>query len=417
MRIRILIIMLFWGMSLFIPPAGQAQIELLGSCELPEYSRLVRVQGNYAFVTGGDQYLTIVDITQPDSPFVAATCQRSGDPWGLEAIDGYLLVADGLLGLQLIDIAEPLQPELAGEFDGFLNEHDVRAPKNIACLINCKDMYTVDISEPSSPIEIGNIHINSLDCNGIYVEGNYAYVLAYYEGNLVIVDVSDATNPVIRGIYGGLRLHDRSSQDLFVRNDYAYIPEGESLSIFDVSNPDDPVLAGNYDAGFYIYGLCVEENYMYLINNLFGLIVVDISDPASPVYVDRYQIYGYGYVDIVTRSGLIFAIKSFQLDILAFGQLDIDKGFEKADAIHSVDSYPNPFNPATTIRYALSEQSDVRLEVYDILGRMTTTLLDGHVEAGYHSVNWDASAFPSGVYFARLQAGADSQSLKMVLMK
>ncbi len=67
-------------------------------------------------------------------------------------------------------------------------------------------------------------------------------------------------------------------------------------------------------------------------------------------------------------------------------------------------NYPNPFNPVATIRFDLPVKSRVTLRIFDILGRQVATLADGIFEAGYQSVNWDASAFSSGIYFCRLEA-------------
>lgn len=80
-------------------------------------------------------------------------------------------------------------------------------------------------------------------------------------------------------------------------------------------------------------------------------------------------------------------------------------------------NYPNPFNPVTTIRYALPEAVDVNLVVYDILGRRVRILFDATQAAGYHSVTFDASDLPSGLYLYRLQAGEFSDVRKMILLK
>jgi hypothetical protein len=69
-------------------------------------------------------------------------------------------------------------------------------------------------------------------------------------------------------------------------------------------------------------------------------------------------------------------------------------------ALHQ--SYPNPFNPTTTIKYDLPEGGNVSLIVYDVLGREVTNLVDGFEEAGYRAVTWNATTVASGVYFARL---------------
>ena len=80
-------------------------------------------------------------------------------------------------------------------------------------------------------------------------------------------------------------------------------------------------------------------------------------------------------------------------------------------------NYPNPFNPATTLSFALPETQDVVLAVYDMLGRQVAVLVDGTLNAGMHTVRWDAAGLPGGVYAARLEAGAFSQTRMMQLIK
>jgi hypothetical protein len=80
-------------------------------------------------------------------------------------------------------------------------------------------------------------------------------------------------------------------------------------------------------------------------------------------------------------------------------------------------NYPNPFNPTTKIKFGLPKASLTKLVVYDLLGREVLTPINRELEAGYHEINFDASAFPSGVYFYRIQAGIFIQTKKMMLVK
>jgi hypothetical protein len=85
-------------------------------------------------------------------------------------------------------------------------------------------------------------------------------------------------------------------------------------------------------------------------------------------------------------------------------------------------NYPNPFNPTTNISFALPNKESVRLEVYDILGKLVTTLVDREMGSGTYTVAWDGkdmngSKLTSGVYFYRLQAGSFSAVKKMVMVK
>ncbi len=80
-------------------------------------------------------------------------------------------------------------------------------------------------------------------------------------------------------------------------------------------------------------------------------------------------------------------------------------------------NYPNPFNPSTVISFNLVEQSVVNATVYDVMGREIVTLISSEIPAGKHSVTFDASNLPSGIYLLRLIAGKNQNIIKMTLNK
>jgi hypothetical protein len=80
-------------------------------------------------------------------------------------------------------------------------------------------------------------------------------------------------------------------------------------------------------------------------------------------------------------------------------------------------NYPNPFNPVTVIDFALPKSGQVKLEVFNVLGQLVETLVDKSMPAGNHSVDFNASSKPSGVYFYRLTHQFGSQTRKMVILK
>ena len=80
-------------------------------------------------------------------------------------------------------------------------------------------------------------------------------------------------------------------------------------------------------------------------------------------------------------------------------------------------NYPNPFNPSTNFEYRIVNSEFVRLTVTNILGRTVATLVNEVRQPGVYSARWNATAFPSGVYYYRLQAGTFVDTKKMVLMK
>jgi len=80
-------------------------------------------------------------------------------------------------------------------------------------------------------------------------------------------------------------------------------------------------------------------------------------------------------------------------------------------------NYPNPFNASTTIEFSLDRSRFVMLAVYDLLGRKIQTLINGYVQAGLYSINFDASSISSGVYFYRLQTRDMVETKRMLLLK
>jgi hypothetical protein len=93
----------------------------------------------------------------------------------------------------------------------------------------------------------------------------------------------------------------------------------------------------------------------------------------------------------------------------------------RPEAFALANNYPNPFNPATTIKYALPEASQVRLEVFNVVGQVVRTMVDAHQNAGRYVVQWDATNdngvnLSSGIYFYRLQVEGNYLEVKKMLL-
>ena len=80
-------------------------------------------------------------------------------------------------------------------------------------------------------------------------------------------------------------------------------------------------------------------------------------------------------------------------------------------------NYPNPFNPSTNIRFSLEATKAVSLKIMDVLGREVATLVDQTLEPGTYTVKWDATSYPSGVYFFTVRSGNAMETRHMILTK
>jgi PKD repeat protein len=121
----------------------------------------------------------------------------------------------------------------------------------------------------------------------------------------------------------------------------------------------------------------------------------DASDNSDDIYIDEIRFSG------LTASGA-------------------DAGYQAglpAAPVTLAQNEPNPFNPATQIKFNLRSEGAVKLTIYNLRGQMVATLADGTLAAGEHVVTWDASEHASGVYFYRLEGPGFSETRKMTMLK
>ena len=126
-----------------------------------------------------------------------------------------------------------------------------------------------------------------------------------------------------------------------------------------------------------------------------------------------------GLVNIIGEPGMTWHMTGAIIDGKIIGTITGVKKQELIIPNHPslFQNYPNPFNPSTEIRFSLPNQSHVSLKIFDLLGREIAVLANEVLEAGDHSVKWNAADAPSGIYFYRLEAGKFVETKKMILLK
>jgi Secretion system C-terminal sorting domain len=120
----------------------------------------------------------------------------------------------------------------------------------------------------------------------------------------------------------------------------------------------------------------------------------------------------------VSPSGTLFAGDATGIhQIGAASATDVNLGADVPESFALSQNYPNPFNPTTSISFDLPAQTNVTLNVFDVLGRRVAQLANGVFGAGAHAVTMDASGLQSGLYIYRLDAGDKSIARTMSLVK
>ncbi|MEN8194048.1 MAG: LamG-like jellyroll fold domain-containing protein, partial [Bacteroidota bacterium] len=124
--------------------------------------------------------------------------------------------------------------------------------------------------------------------------------------------------------------------------------------------------------------------------------------------MDELQLYNYA----MSVDEIIELTESYGFVV------SVDNKMEQIPVTYSLDqNYPNPFNPSTTIQFGLPKASDVKVTVYNAIGQVVEELVNGHLNAGYHKLNFNASNISSGIYFYRITAGDFVNVKKMILLK
>jgi hypothetical protein len=122
----------------------------------------------------------------------------------------------------------------------------------------------------------------------------------------------------------------------------------------------------------------------------------------------------------VLGGGTNYVLDNWKIEIYGELQSGAEEG-EKPLEFGIKNAYPNPFNARTIIKtiinYSLPVEAHITIAVYNPLGQKVVSLFEGVMQAGEHKITWDASEFPSGVYFARLQSDQRSEDIKLVLLK
>ncbi len=318
-------------------------------------------------------------------------------------------------GPHIVDMSDPAQPAFAGCYNpsrGRGYTHDAQcvrysgpdtryAGKDICFTSDEKGGAITDVTDPASPKELG-----------LFEYPNFAYT---HQGWLT-----------------------EDHRYLFV-NDELDEDDGSKTRtlIFDVQELDDPVFVGAWHGptGAIDHNLYFHEGKLYEANYTAGLRVMDISydGELSPDAIREVAYFDvYPHSDEPEFKGSWGSYPWFESGIIAVSSMDYGlyilapsllgdvtsaESEELPAEVALLGNYPNPFNPETTISYALPQGSEVRLAVYDLLGHEVAVLVDASQPAGQHAVRFDGGDLPSGSYVYRLQVGEEVVARTMTLVK
>jgi photosystem II stability/assembly factor-like uncharacterized protein len=249
--------------------------------------------------------------------------------------------------------------------------------------------------------EMGTL-LKSVDAGRTWTEID----MSFTNNKFNAVEVIDADNLILVGEYGKILLSNNGGESWYGPSGFMYETNLNDVVFF---SSTDGIIAG--DDGLILK--TVDGGYSWtpsvtpFVGNQYDFFSVAFEDINYGISI------GNEGVDVYTSDGGNTWNMTPPIKDLA--------GFDGSRSIQLKQNYPNPFNPSTVISFQLPKNANVTLKIYDIIGKEVACLVNGHLLAGSHSVNFNASGLASGVYFYKINIsdGVENNSriMKMILTK
>lgn len=290
----------------------------VGSYETPACD--MAIMGKHAYISNCEDSLRIIDVSPPSSPFEIGSYDLDAPGYTRDVVlagkYAYLTTNNGV---HIVDVSIPGMPVRAGYFSTPGPVDDITVFGDYAYVSDYDDgVYIIDISNPSNPIETSFYAVPGYVGN-VTVNGEYAYIAQLGDG-LHILDVSQPSNPTKVGYI------DIYAKRVIVKGDLAYVINNSfgDILFIDVSAPSDPIIVGTYTTGRIDRDLTVVGNYAYILSDgvwdcfthsvCSRLSIIDITSLSNPFEVG-FAIEHQAFYKFALLGGNVFLAGDYLLMI------------------------------------------------------------------------------------------------------
>ncbi|MFX1252778.1 MAG: LVIVD repeat-containing protein [Promethearchaeota archaeon] len=327
-RNRIVLVIILFQVFLLVPNSLVSANTTNYLYELTELAQLatnglaydLESVGDLVYITdmneNNPEGLVIVDVSNPADPLkLGSYYDGEGRPLDVYIKDHLAFVADEFDGLEIINVTDPQNPQKIGEYTDGGDYHDDLYAAEVEIKDSCAfvadvhgGFHIVNITDPTNPRKINFVSTGE-GCDGIKIAENFAYVVSTASG-LIIFDISNINNVVQMGSY------TPSPGFIFpyIYNDLAIVSNHLSntgeIRILNVSNPSNIRELSQFKGEGIAQRVQVVNQTLYMADGLFGIKLLNISDPTNPFIIGKYG-DGSGLAhDVAVKGNIAFVADS-----------------------------------------------------------------------------------------------------------
>ena len=253
----------------------------------------------YALV-GTSLGTAVVDVTtNPFGPQQVGFITGDESTWrDIKFYNNHMYIStEAEMGIQVADITDPENPELVYEWDGVSRAHNLFQADGYLYVIGADegtDMEILDLADPAVPVRVGGWSTEYL--HDVYVRDNYAYGCGIYSSTMYIIDISDKENPVTETSW----TYPGAAHACWLSEDGDFLITGDETSgghvkIWDIRDFDNINMVSEWipegGENKSAHNVFVRGDYLYISYYVFGLQILDISDPYNPELAGYYDTY------------------------------------------------------------------------------------------------------------------------------
>lgn len=241
----------------------------------------IKIVDRFAFTASDSAGIKIYDLIDPVNPIEVGNFTDGSSFFELDVEDNFVYAIDDQSILKILNVSDISNPIKLGEFNGS-NYDDLVVLDSIAFISANAGFSILNCTNPTTIVEIVNID-TQVKISDIYADQDYFYLSTYLQGVEVL---SVESLPLV---HSEAQFGEGAVREILIENNLAYLADDYGgVVIVNITNPQSPIKLGEFNEGGRTYGLCYSDDLLFVANYDLGLQILDVTDPTQPTKLGTF---------------------------------------------------------------------------------------------------------------------------------